>query len=69
MRNSKVKVPVVALLLTALAIPVMSKYHKMDTNEYPNIFECHILYRTNIRIYLDATYLANKYPNIFVRRN
>ena len=45
---------------------VMGKYHKMDTKKYPNIFECHIMYRTNIRIYLNATYLANKYLNIFV---
>ena len=27
---------------------VMSEYHKMDTNEYPNIFGCHIMYGTNI---------------------
>ena len=48
--------------------PVMSEYHKMDTNEYPNIFGCHIRYRMNIRIYSDATYLPNEYPNIFVFR-
>ena len=41
---------------------MLSEYHKMDTNEYPNIFGCHIMYqtkyiqmqhiyRTNIRIY------------------
>ena len=47
---------------------VMSKYHKMDTNKYLNIFGCHIMYQANIRIYSDATYLPNKYPNIFVRR-
>ena len=60
---------------------VMSEYHKMDTNEHRNIFGCHIMYRriskyirmphyvpTNIQIYSDATYLPNKYPNIFVRR-
>ena len=23
---------------------VMSEYHKMGTNEYPNIFGCHIMY-------------------------
>ena len=46
---------------------VMSKYDKMDTNEYPNIFGSHIMYQTNIRIYLDATNLPNKYLNIFVR--
>ena len=27
---------------------VMSKYHKLDMNEYPNIFGCHIIYQTNI---------------------
>ena len=47
----------------------MSKYHKMDTNKYPNILGCHIMYQTNIRLYSDATYLPNKYPNIFVRRS
>ena len=47
---------------------VMSKYHKMDTKKYPNIFGCHIVYQMNIRIYLDAKYLPNKYPNIFVFR-
>ena len=46
----------------------MSKYHKRDTNKYPNILGCHIMYRTNIRLYSDATYLPNKYPNIIVRR-
>ena len=46
--------------------PVMSEYHKIDTNEYPNIFGWHIMYRMNIRIYSDATYLPNEYPNIFV---
>ena len=45
---------------------VMSKYHKLDTKKYPNIFGCHIMYRMNIQIYLDATYLPNKYPNIFI---
>ena len=45
---------------------VISEYHKMDTNKYLNIFECHIMYRTNIRIYLNATYLPNEYLNIFV---
>ena len=49
-------------------VSVMSKYHKIHTNEYPNIFGCHIKYRTNIRIYLNATYLPNKYLNIFVLR-
>ena len=24
------------------------EYHKMDTNEYPNIFGCHIIFQTNI---------------------
>ena len=48
--------------------PVMSKYHEMDTNEYLNIFGCHIMYRTNIQIYLDETYLPNEYPNIFILR-
>ena len=47
---------------------VMSKYHIMDTNEYPNTFECHIMYQTNIQIYSNATYLPNKYPNIFLLR-
>ena len=47
--------------------PVMSEYHKMDTNKYPNILRCHIMYRTNTQIYSDATYLPNKYPNIFIR--
>ena len=46
--------------------PVMSEYNKIDPNNYPNIFGSHILYRINIRIYTDATYLPNKYPNIFV---
>ena len=27
---------------------VMSEYHKMDTNKYPNILGCHNMYRTNI---------------------
>ena len=49
-------------------ISVMSEYHKMDTNKYSNIFGCHIMYRTNIRIYLNATYLPKEYPNIFVLR-
>ena len=39
-----------------------------DTNKYPNIFGCNIMYQTNIWIFLDATYLPNKYPNIFVRQ-
>ena len=38
-----------------LSPSVMSKYHKMHPNEYPNIFGCRIVYRTNIRQYLDAT--------------
>ena len=46
--------------------PVMSEYHIMDPNKYTNIFGCHVIYRTNIQIYSDATYLLNKYPNIFV---
>ena len=46
-------------------LAVMSKYHKMDMNEYPSIFRCHIMYQTNIWIYLNATYLPNEYPNIF----
>ena len=33
---------------------VMSEYHKMDTNKYPNIFGCHIIHGTNIQKYLDA---------------
>ena len=37
----------------------MSKYHKIDTNEYPNIFGCHIMYQKNIQIHSDATYLPN----------
>ena len=45
----------------------MSKYHKTDPNKYPNIFGCNIINRTNIQIYLDATYLPSKYPNIFGR--
>ena len=48
--------------------PLTSKYHKMDTNDYPNIFGCHIMYQTNILIYSNETYLPNKYPNIFVLR-
>ena len=48
---------------------VMTEYHKMDTNKYPNKFRCHIMYRTNILIYLDGQYLPNEYPNIFVRWN
>ena len=44
----------------------MSEYHKMETNKYPNIFGCHIMYRTNIGIYLNATNLPNEYRNIFV---
>ena len=47
---------------------VMSKFHKMDPNEYPNKFGCHIIYRTDIRIYSDAIYLLNEYPSIFVLR-
>ena len=61
------------------SMAVMSEYHKMDPNKYPNIFGCHIIYRTNIQIYLDAHELTkriseniwipknwtNKYPNIF----
>ena len=46
-------------------LAVMSKYHKMDMNKYPSIFRCHIMYQTNIWIYLNATYLPNEYPNIF----
>ena len=38
----------------------------MDPNKYPNIFRCHIIYPTNIGIYLDATFLPNKYPNVSV---
>ena len=45
---------------------VMSEYYKMDRNEFPNVFGCHIIYGTSIPIYLDAKYLPNKYPNIFV---
>ena len=30
-------------------VTVMSKYHKMDTNKYPNIFGFHIMNRTNIQ--------------------
>ena len=51
----------------------MGDYCKMDTNEYSklgylNIIGCHIImYKTNIRIYLDATYLLNEYPNILIR--
>ena len=56
------------LLLTKMELSVMSEYHKMDTNKYPNKFGCRIMYRTNIGIYLDATYLPNKYLNIFLRR-
>ena len=44
----------------------MSEYDKMDTNKSPNIFGCHTMYQTNIQIHLNATYLPNKYPNIFV---
>ena len=33
-----------------------SEYHKIDMNKYPNIFGCHIMYRTVIQIYLDATF-------------
>ena len=47
---------------------VMSKYHKMDTNEYLNLFGGHIMYRMNIQMYSDATFLPNEYPNIFVFR-
>ena len=49
-------------------VSVMSKNLTMDTSEYPNIFGFHIMYRTNMRIYSDATYLPNEYPNIFVHR-
>ena len=31
-----------------LPLPVMSEYHKMDTNEYLNIFGCQIMYQANI---------------------
>ena len=47
-------------------VSVMSEDRKMDLNEYPNIFRCHLIYQTIIRIYLDDTYLPNKYPNILV---
>ena len=47
---------------------VMNEYNKKDTNKYSSIFGCHIMHRTNIRIYSNATYLQNKYPNIFVLR-
>ena len=46
----------------------MTEYHKIDTNEYLNIFGYHIMYQMNIWICLDATYLPNEYPNIFVLR-
>ena len=65
------KIPGLNINLTVLhnhAQSVMNKYHKMDTNEYLNIFGCHIMYRKNIQIYSDATYLRNKYPSILVRR-
>ena len=32
---------------------VVREYHKMDWNNNPIIFVCHIMYRTNIRIYSD----------------
>ena len=50
------------------SMPVMSEYHKMDMNKYWNILGCHIMYRTNIQIYLDATYLPKEYPTILVLR-
>ena len=34
--------------------PVMSEYHKMYTNEFPNIFGCHIIH-----------YVPSEYPNLF----
>ena len=47
---------------------VLREYHEMDTNKYPNIFGFHNMYQTNISIYLNATYLQNKYLNILVFR-
>ena len=44
--------------LMVVVCAVMSEYHKMDTNEYPNIFGCHIMYQM-IGIYSDATYFPN----------
>ena len=49
---------------STLACSVMSEYHKMDTDKYPNVFGCHIMYGTNIRIYLHATNIQNKYLHI-----
>ena len=46
----------------------MSEYNKMDLNNDPNIFGCHITCQTNIWIYLEATYLPNKSQNIFILR-
>ena len=43
------------LMFSFVLEPVMSEYHKMDTNKYPNIFRCQSTDRTNIRIYSDAT--------------
>ena len=53
---------------TANRTPVMSEYKKMDTNKYWNILGSHNMYRLNIRIYLDPTYLPKIYLNIFVLR-
>ena len=47
---------------------VMSEYHKLDTNKYPDIFRYPIMHTTNIQIYSDATYLPNEYLNIFLRQ-
>ena len=44
--------------------PVMREYHKMNPNKDTIMFGFYIIYRTNIWIYLDATYLSNKYQNI-----
>ena len=44
------------ILSATMGGAVVSKCHKMDMNEYPNIFGCHIFQWTNIQIYLDATY-------------
>ena len=51
--------------IARLSGPVISKYYRMDPNKYQNIFGCQIVYRMNIRIYLDVTNLPNEYPNIF----
>ena len=46
---------------------VLSEYHTIGSNKYPNIFGCPIVERANIQIYSDAQDLTNQISNMLYR--